>query len=60
MGVLGLLVVAEAQGGIGSINVHGLTKKDGKYYNDAYAEGKPTLRLNVKGGVGEIEMRVVE
>ncbi len=52
--------VVDAHGGIGSIDTKGLTKRDGKYYNDAYAEGKPALHLEVQGGVGEIVLTVGE
>ncbi len=46
--------VVEATGGIGSVSANGLTKRDGKYYNDAYSEGKPAIRMNVHGGVGDV------
>lgn len=49
-------VEVEAKLGIGGINANGMQKRDGKYYNDAYAEGKPTIHLAVKGGVGEINL----
>lgn len=52
--------VIEASGGLGSISTDGLTKRDGKYYNDAYAEGKPTLRMEVHGGVGDVKFSVGE
>src|SRR5262249_39405697 len=51
-------VIATAKGGIGSINVHGLQEKDGRYRNNAYAEGKPAINLDVRGGVGEINLSV--
>jgi hypothetical protein len=47
-----------ATGGIGSIDTRGLTKRDGKYYNDAYAEGKPAVRMEVQGGIGNITLSV--
>ena len=53
-------VVAEAVGGIGGVSTKGLTKRDGKYYNDAYSAGKPALHLQVQGGVGSISMNVGE
>lgn len=53
-------VKANAKGGIGSVRTTGLTHKGDDYFNDAYAEGKPAIRLDVKGGVGDIELRVVE
>jgi hypothetical protein len=51
-------VVAEATGGIGGVSTKGLTKRDGKYYNDAYSDTKPALRLQVHGGIGNIELNV--
>lgn len=56
----GVGAVVDAAGGIGSISANGLTKRDGKYYNDAYAEGKPAVRMVVKGGVGDIILSVGE
>jgi hypothetical protein len=53
--------VVEASVGIGGINTTGLTKRDdGKYYNDAYAAGKPAVRLEVHGGVGDITLSVAK
>src|SRR6185312_3039468 len=51
-------VEVDAKVGIGGVNASGLQKRDGKYYNDAYAEGKPAIHLDVKGGVGEINLAV--
>lgn len=56
----GVGVIADAAGGIGSINTSGLTKRDGHWFNEAYAAGKPAIHLDVKGGVGEISLNVVE
>jgi hypothetical protein len=52
--------VVNATAGIGSVSAKGLTKRDGKYYNDAYVEGKPAVRLDVQGGIGEIVLSVGE
>lgn len=49
-------VVATASGGIGSIRVRGLQKSDGEYKNEAYGKGPRTIRLNVQGGIGEIDL----
>jgi hypothetical protein len=48
----------KATGGIGSIDTKGLTKRDGKYYNDAYADDKPAVRMEVQGGIGNITLSV--
>jgi hypothetical protein len=50
--------VVEATGGIGDVSAKGMTKRDGKYYNDAYADGKPAVRMEVHGGIGNIELSV--
>jgi hypothetical protein len=51
-------VVVDAKVGIGGVNTNGLEKRDGMYYNDAYAEGKPAMHVNVRGGVGDITLTV--
>jgi hypothetical protein len=48
----------QATGGIGSVETKGLSKRDGKYYNDAYVEGKPAVHMQVQGGVGNIILSV--
>jgi hypothetical protein len=50
-------VVAEASGGIGEINVHGMKRDGNKWVNDAYGKAKTTIRLSVKGGIGQIDIR---
>ncbi|MBV8552352.1 MAG: hypothetical protein JOY54_13700 [Acidobacteriaceae bacterium] len=47
---------AEAGGGLGSITVTGLTKKDNHWENDLYDKAKANLRLKVQGGIGEIRI----
>src|SRR5712692_6999580 len=49
-------VIADAKGGIGGISAHGLHKRDGQYINDAYGHAKPTLRLDIRGGIGAINL----
>lgn len=52
-------VVVDARIGVGGIEPKGLAKRgDGKYYNEAYADGKPAVRLDVRGGVGDIKLNV--
>lgn len=50
-------VVAEATGGIGSIDVRGLRREGGRWTNDAYGKSPVTLRLDVQGGIGQINIR---
>ncbi len=50
-------VVAEAHGGIGSINARGLHKRGGRYVNDAYENhAKVNVRLDINGGIGAIHL----
>jgi hypothetical protein len=49
-------VVAEAHGGIGGINARGLEKRDGRYVNESYGHAKTTVRLDVHGGIGAINL----
>ena len=55
----GVGVKAKAEGGIGGIDAKGLKKVDGSYVNDAYGESDTNLSVDVKGGVGEINLKVV-
>jgi uncharacterized protein DUF2154 len=52
----GVGVVADAQGGIGGINAHGLEKRAGEYVNEAYGRSKTTVRLDIRGGIGAINL----
>lgn len=52
----GVGIAAEAKGGIGSIKARGLDKRDGLYVNDAYGHAKTTVRLDIHGGIGEINL----
>lgn len=47
---------AEANGGLGSITVSGLDKKDGHWENSEYDKAKVNVRLKVEGGIGEIRI----
>src|SRR5919112_683249 len=55
----GVGVKAKAEGGLGKINVKGLNKVGDAYVNDAYGESDTNLSVDVKGGVGEINLEVV-
>jgi hypothetical protein len=52
-------VKAKAEGGLGKINAKGLQMAGDSYANDAYGESDVTLSVDVKGGVGEINLKVV-
>ncbi len=47
---------AEAEGGLGSIDVRGLEKKGKVWENEAFEKAKVKVRLRVKGGVGSIRI----
>jgi hypothetical protein len=53
-------VRASAQGGIGAIHVHGLTKDGDAYINEAYGKSPITVKVQVEGGVGEINLELAE
>jgi hypothetical protein len=52
----GVGVVADAKGGIGGINARGLRQEDGRYVNDEYGHAKTTIRLDIHGGIGAINL----
>lgn len=45
-----------ASGGIGSINVRGLTRDGDAYVNEAYGKTPATIDMSVNGGVGQIDL----
>ncbi len=47
-----------ARGGIGAINAHDLTKQGDAYVNDQYGKSPVTVRVEVEGGVGEINLEL--
>jgi hypothetical protein len=53
-------VRASAHGGIGAINVHGLRKDGDAYVNEAYGKSPITIKVQVEGGVGEINLELAE
>jgi hypothetical protein len=53
-------VRASAHGGLGAIHVHGLKKEGDAYVNEAYGKSPITLRVQVEGGVGEINLELGE
>lgn len=52
----GVGIRADAHGGLGSVEVTGLTKTGDHYQNDLYDKGKVNVRLNVEGGIGQIRI----
>jgi len=53
-------VRVEAEGGIGAINAHDFKKEHGVFVNEAYGKSPVTLHVDVKGGVGEINLELAE
>ena len=49
-------VYATAEGGIGEIRVRGMHKTADHWLNDAYDSAKVKVRVDVKGGIGRIEL----
>jgi hypothetical protein len=47
-------VIATASGGLGDIEVHGLEKQGGEWRSGISGKGKPTIHLEVHGGIGKI------
>lgn len=47
-----------AHGGLGSINAGGFRKQEDAYVNDVYGKSPVTLRVEVEGGVGEINLEL--
>jgi hypothetical protein len=52
-------VKAKAEGGLGKINAKGLKQVGDSYVNGAYGGSDTNLNVDVKGGVGEINPKVV-
>ena len=52
-------VRARAEGGLGKINAEGLQREGDSYVNDAYGDSDVTLEVDVRGGVGQINLEVV-
>ncbi len=49
-------VIVEARGGLGGIQTRGLKRRGDSYVNEAYDDSKVTLRLDIKGGIGQINL----
>lgn len=49
-------IIATAKGGIGDLNVDGLEKRGGYWYNPSHEDDPVRIRVDVKGGVGEIHI----
>jgi predicted membrane protein len=52
----GVGIEADVKGGIGDIHAPGLSKREGRYVNDSYGHAKTTVRLDIRGGIGAINL----
>jgi hypothetical protein len=52
-------VRVQAEGGLGKINAGGFQREGKAYVNDAYSDSDVTLNVDVRGGVGTINLEVV-
>src|SRR5215212_4067322 len=52
-------VKVNAEGGLGAINAQGLQRGGEAYVNDGYRDSDVTLDVDVRGGVGRINLEVV-
>lgn len=52
----GVGIEADVHGGIGDIHARGLENRDGRYVNDSYGHAKTTVRLDIRGGIGAINL----
>jgi hypothetical protein len=51
-------IIIRAETGIGDIDASGLSRDGDTYTNDAYGESDVTLRIDLEGGVGKINLDV--
>jgi len=49
-------IYAKAEGGLGEIEVRGLHREGQHWINDAYASSKVQIHLDIRGGVGQINL----
>lgn len=52
----GVGIQADVKGGIGDIRAPGLAKREGRYVNDSLGHAKTTVRMNIRGGIGTINL----
>ena len=52
-------VRVRAEGGLGKINAEGFRREGEAYVNDAYGDSDVSLNVDVRGGVGSINLEVV-
>lgn len=51
-------VRVKAQAGLGRVNANGLRADGDAWVNEAWGRTKASVRVEVQGGIGEVEMRL--
>jgi hypothetical protein len=51
-------VIIEVETGIGDVDARGLAREGSTYTNEAYGASDVTLRIDIEGGVGQINLDV--
>lgn len=49
-------IYAKAEGGLGEIKVQGLRQENGRWLNEWYDSERPQIRVDVSGGIGQINL----
>jgi hypothetical protein len=49
-------IYAKAEGGLGEIKVQGLRQENGRWLNEWYDSDRPQIRVDVSGGIGQINL----
>ncbi len=52
-------VEARVGGGLGDVDASGLTRRGDVYVNEAYSASEATIRLDIEGGIGGVNLQVV-
>ena len=53
-------VRVQARGGLGEIDAQGLIRDGNNYVNDAYGESEHTITLDIEGGIGAINLEIMD
>ena len=53
-------VRVKAQGGLGHVNAQGLAAQDDAWVNKSWGRTGTSLRIEVQGGIGEVDMRLTD
>jgi hypothetical protein len=53
-------VEARVGGGLGDVDASGMTRQGGVYVNEAYGGSEATITLDIEGGIGGVNLQVVD